>query len=627
MRILWMSDNPTSPTGLGNVTRFVCAGLAELGHEVAIVGWEKRGAPLRQRSYTVYPAGNRGAEASVLLRYLRKLRPEVLITLADPWRVSHIAQPKIRQFMHDARIVWAHYCPIDTDMGSGALPASTIHLQEIVDLPIAMSNYGRRLFLTNGVEPAFIPHGVDTKLFSPPQNKGAAKRDLGYASKFVILSDARNQIRKMLPRTLEIFRRFAAGKKDVLLHLHCDPFDPASHHEDYCYDILADIKFLGLTEKVRFTRGFSIGRGTALGKLAALYQGADVHLLASFGEGFGLPSLQAASTGVVPMASAYSASHELVKGHGAAIRVERFVKDGWGLRRALIDIDDAVEKLNELYKNRSLLRSKSEAACRFAQSYSWDRIVPQWHDLLQAEVPRLRERATRKLRAVHSEYKAPKRMRGPSTTSSSLSRNGHLPDHIQTRINELESRGEMLTAEMIRSGRLLERPFTIPVTPPLPRPSSANLRVVGRVFLASAADVTVFLRLKQIFPNLSAWSTQQLRFGLKNKPYSAGFKVVSPGGEDVFRYLSSSIIAIARRGVARELAVQTAYAGVPLIASTDASDGEWPWPELIVEAKNSRAAAVKCHWMLTDLSATMSVCKLARQRIAGKRRGRSKANC
>ena len=38
MRILWMSDSPDTPSGFGNVTRFVCAGLAKRGFAVNILG-------------------------------------------------------------------------------------------------------------------------------------------------------------------------------------------------------------------------------------------------------------------------------------------------------------------------------------------------------------------------------------------------------------------------------------------------------------------------------------------------------------------------------------------------------------------------------------------------------------
>jgi glycosyltransferase involved in cell wall biosynthesis len=610
-----MSDSPTSPTGLGNVTRFVCAGLAELGHEVSIIGWQKRGPAQHLRRYTVYPAGDETDEATVLLRHLRKLRPDVLITFADPWRMGYVAQPRLSDFMRSAGIVWAYYYPIDTDMGRGRLPSSTIHLLQTADLPIAMSNYGRRLAERNGVRSAYIPHGVDTSVFRPPREKALAKEALGYSNRFVVLSDARNQIRKMWPRTLEIFRRFARDKDDVLLHIHCDPYDPASRLEDYSYDIVSDIKFLGLTEKVRFTRGFTIRRGTSLGKLASLYRASDVHLLSSFGEGFGVPTLQAAAAGVVPMASAYTASLELVKGHGEAVRVDRFLRDGWGLRRALIDIDDAVEKLDRLYYDEALLRSKSKAASKFAERYSWQRIIPQWDEMLTREVPRLRKTAAARKSALTRSLVSREKSK---SSPQKLNHQHRLPANIQSTIDELEKGGDVLTAEMFRDCRAFRSSFTLPVTPQLTN-RGVSARVIGRVYLASAADVPVFLKLKRIFPGLSAWSTLKLRFGVKHKNHPTWFAQVARSDADFSARLGASTFALDRVAFDLSLPVKAVQAGVPLIGSARCADQQWLWPHLAVEPTDLRIAAEKLHWMLTDQSAVIMVCELAKKRDATRR--------
>lgn len=625
MRILWLSDSPTAPTGLGNVTRFVCGGLAALGHEISIIGWQKRGRPLRLRRYTIYPSGDENAEATTLLRHLRKLRPDVLITLADPWRVSHLAQPRLAEFRREAGIVWASYYPVDSDLGAGRLPPSFIHLAQTVDLPIAMSRYGALASRANGLTPAYIPHGVDGKLFSPPADKALAQNALGYGGRFVILSDARNQIRKMLPRLLEIFRRFAGGKDDVLLHLHCDPYDPAARLADYCYDIISDIKLLGLCEKVRFTRGLSIARGTSLAKLAALYRAADVHLLASFGEGFGIPTLQAASAGAVPLAPAYSASRELVQGHGEALRVERFVRDGWGLRRALVDIDDTVERLERLYEDRALLKAKAEAARRFAESYRWERIIPQWHELLQREVPRLRERGRRGTLRASSHFResdGSRRRAGAAVSARHADR--RLPRGLQARIKRLEKRGELLSAEMIRDSQTFQNTFTVPVTPPPIKSAGVERRVTGRVYLAGAADVAVFLKLSRIFPNLTAWTTEKINAHSrrrKNPEMPASLLTVS--GRDFHNYLAATTLALDRRGVNPELPALTARAGVPLVSSARNSSQCQEWPDLIVAAGDLRGAAEKCRWMLTDHSAVLRVCALARECAARSRQSNS----
>ena len=316
-----------------------------------------------------------------------------------------------------------------------------MQILKAVDLPIAMSEYGRDVTRANGVTPAYIPHGVDTSVFQPPADKPAAKRALGYEGRFVVLSDARNQPRKLLPRALEIFRRFAADKDDVVLHLHSDPEDPIARAPTYTYDLRSDIGFLGLSDKVRITDGFSIRKGLPLPQLAAIYQAADVHLLASAGEGFGLPTLQAAAAGVVPLASDYSASRELVRGHGEALRVKQFVRGQSGVRHALIDIDDAVSRLQRLYQDRPWLVSKSQAAVRFAQSYDWTRIVAQWHDLLAREVPSLQRRVR-------------------SRTDNAL------------------------TAETLREVACPGHMLTLPVTLPPVAPQGGQARVIGYVYAA-----------------------------------------------------------------------------------------------------------------------------------------------
>jgi glycosyltransferase involved in cell wall biosynthesis len=154
------------------------------------------------------------------------------VTCADPWRVAYIAQPPITRYRRTARIPWALYYPIDSDCGDRRLPPGYTQFLEKVDLPIAQSRYGQSVLQAHGFTAAYIPAGVDTKTFQPPDDKVAAKRALGYGDRFVILCDARNQKRKLLPRALEIFRRFAAGKKDVQFNLHCDPRDPAARLPD-----------------------------------------------------------------------------------------------------------------------------------------------------------------------------------------------------------------------------------------------------------------------------------------------------------------------------------------------------------------------------------------------------------
>lgn len=576
MKILWMSDSPASASGFGNVTRFVCAGLAARGHQVDILGWQTRGLPVTWQQCTLFPFYHGGFDINLLRDYLRGLRPDVLVTLHDILLLTDVADPLITSGRCTAGIPWVMYYPIGGDLGDGHLPSSVVQILTAVDLPIAMSQYGRDVTQANGVTPAYIPHGVDTSVFQPPADKSVAKRALGYEGRFVVLSDARNQPRKMLPRALEIFRRFAADKDDVVLHLHADPEDPIARTPTYTYDLRSDIDFLGLSDKVRITDGFSIRKGLPLPQLAAIYQAADVHLLASAGEGFGLPTLQAAAAGVVPLASDYSASRELVRGHGEPLWVKQFVRGQSGVRHALIDIDDAVSRLERLYQDRSWLASKSQAAARFAQSYDWTRIVAQWHALLEREVPSLQRRV---------------RSRADNVLPANMLREVSWPGHT----------------------------LTLPVTLPPVAPQGGQARIIGYVYAAGPSDAGVLRLLSRIFPGLQVWSSVAFEVDSESVPGELLPVTVVPGDSPAYRSsLAASTLALDLGGANPALPAESADLGVPCIGLTRQVDQRRLWPELSLESPDPTAAATLARWMLTDQGDAAEVCRRARQRLAGR---------
>jgi nucleoside-diphosphate-sugar epimerase len=83
VRILWVSDRPTSPSGFGAVTAAVCRRLAARGHHVEILGWQNRGFDTRWEGIPVHPVRRDLFGSDVLLGYLYRMRPHFFITLAD----------------------------------------------------------------------------------------------------------------------------------------------------------------------------------------------------------------------------------------------------------------------------------------------------------------------------------------------------------------------------------------------------------------------------------------------------------------------------------------------------------------------------------------------------------------
>lgn len=490
-----MSDDPDTPSGFGNVTRQLCGGLRRRGHRVSILGWQAK-ETYEWEGCAVYPAGAEPLGKAGLFPVLLRRRPDVIVALADIWWLPYANAPHIRRQLEMTRTPWCLYFPVDGDCGDG-LPPSWIELLRTVDAPVAMARYGHDIVARAGIRCDYIPHGVDTALFAPPSDRAAAKARFGLEGRFVILSDSRNQPRKMLPRLLDVFARVAAREPRAHLHLHTDPDDEFTKTAIYSYNLRGDLAALGLRDRVSLTPGMRLrkGGGIPLEQLVQYYQAADVHLLASSGEGFGLPTLQAAAAGAVPMAADYSASRELIAGHGLAARVAAWTTTQFGVRRALIDVDDAADQLIALAADPGRLADLSKKARGFALDYDWDRLIGDWDRLLRAAPARMRGAAPAGERSVALETIAPQaRSAWPGVS-------------IQVKVVERPAGAleAMLTADSRGRGGDL----AIPTRPPDWRSGGLVVpRQLGFVGVAGAPDHALFRTLKSIFPILHGWTLE-----------------------------------------------------------------------------------------------------------------------
>jgi glycosyltransferase involved in cell wall biosynthesis len=502
VRILWISDSPQSPSGFAAVTGAVCRRLAERGHRVDILGWQTHGAMSRWEGIPVHPIRRDSFGSDVIQGYLLRLQPQLLVTLADVWWMTFLADPVVQRYLDQSGARWVLYYPIDGATPGGRLPSGWVRVLQAADVPVAMSRFGALVSEASGVPAAYIPHGVDLEVFSPPEDKRAAKARFGYEDRFVVLSDARNQPRKLLPRTLDVAAAFAAGKRDVVVHLHCDPDDDAAGSDLYRYRLRDDIAAMGVSDVVRLTERFRMrsSGGLPFEELAALYRAADVHLLCSWGEGFGLPNLQACAAGVVPVAGRFAASQELVEGHGVAVPPESSMVDEFGLERWLVDVDEAAAALDRLYRDPDELIDRSRRARGFALSYSWDGVVDRWEQLLAAAPPRRRPVRSRRFTWIAGPDESPPQdMPAPVVTAVSDAF-ATLADGTTVQLQVTERQYGELAAQIRREAFVEGEELSIPVRlppcfPGAPRP------VVGNV-LVGPASLPLAVLLRRIFPGL-----------------------------------------------------------------------------------------------------------------------------
>jgi glycosyltransferase involved in cell wall biosynthesis len=602
MRILWISDSPDTPSGFGTVTASVCQGLAARGHDVSIMGWQTKLAG-EWNGCRVYPSLGKLASETIF-PFLVRQRPEIVIALADVWWLPYFCSPHVRRQMELTDTPWVLYFPIDGDMEGEALPASWVDLLRQVDVPVAMSQYGKRIAERHGIGCRYIPHGVDLDVFCPPADRQGAKADIGAEGKFLVLSDSRNQPRKMLPRLLDIFARFAAACPESVLHLHTDPDDEFTRSGIYSYNVRSDVRHLGIESKVRFTPGMTMkgGGGISLATLARYYQAADLHLLASSGEGFGLPTLQAAAAGAIPMASAYTASLELTEGHGEPVGVSDWTANEFGIRRGLIDVKDAVLRLKRLYENQADLPRRSARCREFALRYGWNTVVDQWHEL------------------ISSIARSPQRiLKSPAARTEPFQKllPGSLPNipGVSVSVRVVERQLGRTEASILADAR---QPSDVRL-PALPKSCEVGgvrvPRTIGHVGMAGGG-VPVFLELKRIFPILSGWvvaaSAEDLREGEEKAWTASDLRLRRFECPEEARFdLAQSVLLLNIDGaLPAQLLIDAACYGVPCIGSAIAAEQSNLWPDLATT--ESAEAARLARGLLTDAARLQRVSDQAR---------------
>lgn len=585
MRLLWISDSPQTPSGFAAVTRAVCGRLASRGHELEILGWQDHWRTSDWEGIPVRPVRWDAFGSDVLLSYLLRFRPDFIITLGDPWWLGFMTDPPVQRFLDASGTRWLLYYPVDGADAEGRLPSAWCRVLEAADIPVAMSRFGQAVSARSGVRSAYLPHGCDLDIFAPPADKAAAKAALGYDGAFVILSDARNQPRKLLPRMLDIVAEFARGKPDVIVHVHADPDDDAASSDLYRYRLREDVAVMGLADTVRLTENFkmrSLG-GLPVAELARIYEAADAHLLCSWGEGFGLPNLQAAATGVVPIAGAYSASEELVAGHGFAIPIESSVTDEFGLRRCLISRDAAVAALERLYRDPAELADRSRRSREFAEGYAWDAIADGWDALLRRAAPRRPPRDARTMEWV-ARGEAPSDVPEPIAAAAD-SAFGSLPGGVRVTLRMTERVHGETAARIQREAFVDGDELSIPVR--LASAAAGARRARVGALLIAPADMPLARRAERLFPDLTLVSLAD----------------VDPG--DLLGLLPQFCLVIDLAGsyVAAGLDLACATLGVPYLGPSTL------WPEV-----DERSPLRRLRRLLTDQGLSES-----RRRAAGKR--------
>lgn len=251
----------------------------------------------------VLPGGLDAWGNDVLPLHYQRREPDVMFLLHDIWVLNNEV---LDQFPASS------WCPVDHQ----PIPPRVLGGLKHCRWPVAMSRFGERMMKDAGLDPLYIPHGVETNTFKPVDRDEARRKWQVAEDVFLAVCVAANKgapSRKSLDRILKAWSKFTRVNPDrkAILYLHSLPDNV---HDGYDLRVVAKHYDVD-PETLRFPDVYRMLMGEYTREIMnELYNAADVTLLPSMGEGFGIPVIEAQASGCPVIVTDFSAQSELVFG-------------------------------------------------------------------------------------------------------------------------------------------------------------------------------------------------------------------------------------------------------------------------------------------------------------------------
>lgn len=358
--------------------------ITRLGYRVTISAFYGIQSHTSQwQGHLLLPAGQDAYGSDVIAEHVKATRSDALITLLDAWVLD---RTQVRIIREELAVPVACWLPIDVArLGE----ADESFIRETGIYPIAMSQHGKRQMEAKGIRCAYVPHAVDCEIFKPPADREALRANFNLTGRFTCGVNSANKgtpSRKNFAGQFEAFRIFRERhpEANALLLLHTWRAAPGGEN------LLRMAERKGIADAVSFTDQYSYTIGQITPQLVSDWSGAiDVLMNCSWGEGFGIPVVEAQAAGTPVIVTDATSMSELC---GAGWKVKgqplwnEFHGEDW-CAPSVSGIVAALEKAYELYKNNERdhgMDRLREKARKFALKYDADRVLDlYWKPVLK----------------------------------------------------------------------------------------------------------------------------------------------------------------------------------------------------------------------------------------------------
>ena len=332
----------------------------------------------------------------VLLEFM----PDFVMDIRDWWMMEFVQRSTFREFFD-----WCIMPTVD------AFPQNQQWIDTFcsAEAVFSYSEFGRDVLINQAPAINFVDVASPcaSHHFSPAVDKVLHKRKYGLPDDaFVIGTVMRNQRRKLYPDLFDVFRRFldATGAKNAYLHCH-------TAYPDLGWEFPDLLQKYGIANRVLFTyrckkcgaissKIFSdvishcdnchsmesqmagINNQVSELELSEIYKLFDLYIQYANSEGFGMPQLEALSSGVPLMTVDYSAMQSVADNTGAIkIPVMKLSPEcETGCYRAIPDNDATFLEMMKMYalSREDLSSLGSSMRDKAISNYNWDKTANVW---------------------------------------------------------------------------------------------------------------------------------------------------------------------------------------------------------------------------------------------------------
>jgi glycosyltransferase involved in cell wall biosynthesis len=380
------SNSPGASTGYGVQAELLTNKLLEHGAKVAALsnyGLEGRFDTIKTKHGEIahYPRGHSLYSEDVMGLWAKDFaskHPELkpfLLTLYDVWVLNNLK--------YDGEII--SWVPLDHI----TLPPEVAKfLLRSNVTPITMSPHGQRQLEENGIDSVYIPHAVDTKVFKPTHEfKGKPIREFlqipedAFLVTMVQANKANGLVhRKALAEQFLAFALFKQEHPNSFLYLHSEPSKVYGG-----FDFGRLLKAVGLDQSsVLIADSDQLRVGYPQEFLAAIYTTTDVLLSCSYGEGFGVPVVEAQACGTRVITSGFAATQDLAAEDSWVVGGQPFWDEPQGAFFQIPFVNSIIGALKLAYEAP---RGTSQIAIDFAKQFDVDEVwnkywLPFWKERL-----------------------------------------------------------------------------------------------------------------------------------------------------------------------------------------------------------------------------------------------------